>query len=127
MASRQLYWIHREGVVRGQRQEPLRSAPQNETIDKRIAALRWKYAKTYPDAPHEYILQQWDPEVFAYFEEKLRTEAIREQFTLRGKTYWYRYYYRGDGYRYWIIDYVLNRCQVADIQRFGVPDTLNSD
>jgi SAM-dependent methyltransferase len=98
--------------------------PQPENIEQRIAVLCWKYAKTYPDAPHEYILQKWDPEVFAYFEEKLRTEAVREEYTLRGRTNWYCYYYPGDGYRYWIIDYVLNRCRVADAQRSDLPDAL---
>ena len=59
-------------------EEPLGSPLASKTIEQRIGALRWKYAKTYPDAPHEYILQQWDPEVFAYFVEKLRTEgAVR--------------------------------------------------
>jgi hypothetical protein len=97
-------------------QEPLWTPPAGETIEQRIAATKWKDATTYQDAPHSYIIRDWDPVLFAYFEEKLKTEARREQFTLRGKTYWYRYYYPGDGYRYWIIKHVLNRC-VADQSR----------
>jgi hypothetical protein len=90
---------------------------ENQSFEQRIQALRWKYAKTYPDAPHEYILQSSDPEAFAYYQEKLETEFIREEFTLRGRTYWYSYYYPGDGYRYWIIQDVLNRCRVDTVQR----------
>jgi len=70
--------------------------------------IRWKTAKTYTDAPHEYILRDWNPEVYAYFEEKLKTEAVKEPFTLRGRTSWYRYYYEGD-YKYWAIPPILNR------------------
>ena len=98
-------------------QETHGTPPEGVTIGQRLAALRWKNATTYPDAPHEYTLQQWEPEIFAYFEEKLRIDAVREKYTLRGRTNWYHYYYPGDGYRYWIISYVLNRCRVADAQQ----------
>ena len=84
--------------------------PVNSTDHRvvlRIAALRWNMPRPIQDTPHEYILQQWGSGGFRLFREKLRTEAVRDEFTLRGKTYWYRYYYPGDGYRYWIIDYVL--------------------
>lgn len=81
---------------------------------------RWKFAKTYADAPHEYILKDWNPQVYAYFEEKLKTESVKEQFTLRGRTSWYKYYYPGDGYRYWIVGIVLNRARV-DPSEVGPP------
>lgn len=87
------------------------------SIQERIAARKWKDAKTYPDAPHAYILRGWNPEVFAWFHEKIKSEGVREEFTLRGKTYPYRYYYHADGYRYWVVmrpdegsNDVLNRC-----------------
>ena len=108
------------------RKETSGSARETKAIEQSIAALRWKFATTYPDAPHEYILQQWDPEVFAYFEEKLRTEAVSEEYTLRGRTNLYRYYYPRDGYRYWIISYVLNRCRVANARHPGEPDQQSS-
>jgi hypothetical protein len=71
--------------------------------------IKWKLAKTYADAaPHEYLLRHEHPEVFEYYRAKLRTHGVREQFTLRGRTSWYRYYYEGP-YKFWIIPPVLNR------------------
>jgi hypothetical protein len=70
---------------------------------------RWKYAKTYADVPHEYILKDSAPAVYAYYEEKLKTEGVKEPFTLRGRTNYYTYYYEGP-YKYWVIPPVLNRC-----------------
>ena len=74
--------------------------------------LPWKFAKTYRDAPHEYILTHQNPELFKWFLQKIKTEARAEQFTLRGRTATYRYYHAGDGYKYWIIQNVLNRAKV---------------
>jgi hypothetical protein len=71
----------------------------------------WTVAKTYADAPHEYVIQANAPEIFADFAAKLKTQGVKESFTLRGKTTKYKYYYPGDGYKYWIIGCVLNRCQ----------------
>jgi hypothetical protein len=72
----------------------------------------WKAAKTYADAPHEYVLAPDGPEIFADFAAKLKEQGVKEVFTLRGKTATYTYYYDGDGYKYWIIGRVLNRCKV---------------
>jgi hypothetical protein len=86
------------------------------SIQERIEAVIWKDAKTYPDAPHAYILRCWNPEVFAWFHEKIKSGGVREEFTLRGKTYPCHYYYHADGYRYWAMrpdggpNDVLNRC-----------------
>ena len=74
--------------------------------------VNWTYAKTYADAPHEYFIRQDFPEVFAKLVDLIKQHGVREQFTLRGKTRWYRYYYPGDGYKYWSIGNVLNRCKV---------------
>ena len=77
---------------------------------RRVTRLPWKSAKTYPDAPHEYvILSSATAGAFKYFREKLKTEGTREKFTLRGRTAWYRYFYAGDGFKYWILGPVLNR------------------
>ncbi len=73
----------------------------------------WETATTYPDAPHQYVLPNRYPEVHAYYEQLIREEGVDEQFTLRGCTGRYRYYYGRDGYKYWIIGDVLNRCMVG--------------
>ena len=74
----------------------------------------WKTAKTYADAPHEYILAPVQPEIFHRFSELLKENGVKEEFTLRGKTATYRYYYPGDGYKYWIIGRVLNRSKIQE-------------
>jgi hypothetical protein len=33
-----------------------------------IKAVRWQYAKTMPDWPHEYTIKAWRPELTAAFE-----------------------------------------------------------
>lgn len=79
--------------------------------------LSWSHAKTYPDAPHEYVLRDQYPDTFTHYEGRLREEGVDDQFTLRGRTAVYRYFYGGDGYKYWIIGEVLNRCIVASPAR----------
>jgi len=70
----------------------------------------WRFAKTYPDAPHEYILKEWDPVTYGYYENLINEHGVVESFTLSGRTAKYRYYYEG-GYRYWMMNPVLNRCK----------------
>jgi hypothetical protein len=76
-----------------------------------LSQLRWTNAKTYPDAPHEYVLRDRYPEVFAAVQALLKGEGVKEKFTLRGRTSTYRYYYAG-GYKYWIMGQVLNRAKI---------------
>jgi len=40
----------------------------------------------------------------------IASAGVREQFTLRGRTSTYVYYYAGDGFKYWIMGEILNRC-----------------
>lgn len=77
-----------------------------------MKVIQWTYAKTYSDAPHEYVTRQTAPDAFDFYREKIRTEGVREKFTLRGKTATYRYFYAG-GYKYWIVGVVLNRTHVG--------------
>lgn len=79
-----------------------------------LSSLRWKSAKTYPDAPHEYVTVWQYPKVFPIIRELIKAKGIREQFTLRGKTQTYKYYYPGDGYRYWVMGTILNRTKTGE-------------
>jgi len=74
--------------------------------------VKWTFAKTYTDAPHEYFIRQDYPEAFTELAALIKSDAVKEQFTLRGKTRWYRYLYL-DGYKYWTIQNVMNRCKVV--------------
>jgi hypothetical protein len=73
---------------------------------------QWKYARTYPDAPHWYVLQSQEPQVFDYYREKIEKEGVRELFSLRGKTRSYTYFYAGE-FKYWRIGSILNRARCA--------------
>lgn len=42
-----------------------------------IAAVRWQFAKTMPQWPHEYTVRTWRPELVSEFEAFVR--LIREQ------------------------------------------------
>lgn len=72
---------------------------------------RWIAAKTYPDAPHEYVLRRKEPAVFEHYQRLIHSHGVLEKFTLRGQTATYRYYYEG-AFKYWIIGTVLNRAKV---------------
>ena len=100
--------------------EPLFKKRDYDTIEENIADMNWKNASTYADAPHSYTLRRWEPDVFAHYEKLLKEQGVYEEFTLRGRTCRYRYLYPGDGYRYWIIKGVLNRCP-ADQRRTDRP------
>jgi exonuclease III len=69
----------------------------------------WRSAVTYPDAPHEYVLRDQYPQAYALYQERIAQDGRDEKYTLRGRTASYRYYYGDDGYKYWILDEVLNR------------------
>ncbi len=80
--------------------------PTNEIS---MAGVMWTSASSYPDAPHEYVLRERYPDTYAFYQEGIAQKGLEEPFTLRGRTATYRYYYAGDGYKYWTIGNVLNR------------------
>jgi hypothetical protein len=76
--------------------------------------VTWTYAKSYPDAPHQYVLRDKVPAAFfEYYAEKIREEGVRERFELRGRVATYRYWYGPDGFKYWRVGQILNRCKVV--------------
>ncbi len=87
----------------------------------------WESAVTYPDAPHEYMLRERYPQPYALYQERIARAGRDEQFTFRGGTATYRYYYGDDGYKYWIIDNVLNRALRETRLKANAPGTLQSD
>jgi hypothetical protein len=76
-----------------------------------LSQIRWKFAKTYPDAPHEYVTIWQYPEIFPIVRDLIKAQGVNEKFTLRGKTSTYRYYYEGE-YKYWIIGQILKRAKM---------------
>ena len=78
-----------------------------------LPKVSWTVAKTYPDAPHEYVIRGRVPmDFFDYYAEKIKTQGVLEEFTLRGRTSRYRYWYGPDGYRYWRVGAaIINRAR----------------
>jgi hypothetical protein len=82
-----------------------------------IAALSFREAKAMPECPHEYVVRTPENET-----------AYVALFTLIGEhgvgekwgRYKYKYYYPGDGWKYWRMttdirqSRVLNRCRVVE-------------
>ena len=76
--------------------------------------MKWIFAKTYAKtAPHEYVLQEKEPELFERIKKMIKNHGVWEDFAMPGeKPYRYKYWYRGR-YRYWIIENILNRTRVG--------------
>lgn len=72
--------------------------------------IKWMFAKTFAEtAPHEYVLEEQYPKFFSHMAEQINEHGVDEPFTIGGRIHTYRYFYTG-GYRYWMIDNILNRC-----------------
>jgi hypothetical protein len=59
------------------------------------------------------VLRDDCPVTFKLYQDRIREAGVKQQFTLRGRTATYRYYYC-DGYKYWIIGIVLNRAKLQE-------------
>ena len=84
-----------------------------QDLQTKIENQPWKFADTYAEtAPHEYILDKWNSELFKGICHLIDTEGYEELFY--GKPF--RYYNIGK-FKYWHYDTVLNRCPVGN--RYG--------
>lgn len=82
-----------------------------------IRASRWRFAKTMPQWPHEYILRNWHPDRQALFDRfviTIREHGYDAPF-LDGATY---RYLEIDGWKYWMMGElpdettIINRAKV---------------
>lgn len=81
-----------------------------EHISEKIEKQSWKFAKTYAQtAPHEYILQEWNPELFKIICDLIGTSGYEEKFY--NETF--KYYNIGK-FKYWRCGNVLNRCPIEN-------------
>ena len=63
-----------------------------------LPTLHWRFAKTMPQNPHEYVQRAPDNEaVYAALFHTVQEKGALERFGGRR----YRYWYPGDGYKYW--------------------------
>ena len=81
-----------------------------------IGRLTFVFAKTMPEVPHEYVIrtkENWDD--FAVLWQVITERSEPGTFTgTDGKTRRYRYFYAGDGWRYWRVGLpmLINRAKV---------------
>lgn len=84
-----------------------------EELLQRIEKQYWRFAKTYAKtAPHEYMLKEWNPELFKAICDLIDADGYEEKFY--GETF--RYYNIGE-FKYWHYDTILNRCKIEN--RYG--------
>jgi len=81
--------------------------------------LTFVFAKTMPEIPHEYVVRRPENEA-AYVKlwHTINERGVYGKFTSTdGKTRRYKYWYRGDGWRYWSMggvhqSRIINRARV---------------
>jgi hypothetical protein len=83
--------------------------PKINNLNEEINKQKWTSAKTYvKTAPHEYIVDKQNPELFKTICGMIDKEGYYAEFTLFGNTKTYKYLKIGN-YKYWHIDNILNR------------------
>jgi hypothetical protein len=80
-------------------------------LKKFITNSDWIFAKTYAKTwPHEYIVQeQVDSNLFLALAEYIDTQGYKDNFYQKEV-----FYFDHDGYTYWHMGNIINRCVVAD-------------
>jgi hypothetical protein len=89
-----------------------------------IAEVRWQFAKTMPQWPHEYTVRDWRPELndtFEAFARFTRSDGVVKPWPADSPTPRYHHrYLEIDGWDYWIMDGtieatgVINRARLDD-------------
>lgn len=83
-----------------------------------IGRLKFVFARTMPENPHEYTIRAKDDEAAAAVFGRLYTWIGELGRVERWGKNRYRYLYPGDGWRYWILgprySYIINRARTPD-------------
>ena len=76
----------------------------------RIEEQYWKFATTYAKtAPHEYIVDEWNIDLFNDICHLIETDGYVEYFYSKPVTY-----YNIGELKYWRCDNILNRCPIEN-------------
>jgi len=76
-------------------------------MDVQEAIQLGEWHKTEYIAPHEYIVYEWNGQVFRLIREQIKLNGVVETFQGRAYKYWYF-----DVYKYWVLGPVINRTKV---------------
>lgn len=86
------------------------SEPFSSELRAFIASAPWTFAKTMPEWPHEYLVRgRVDPRMYAALAAHIIAHGFEGRFYRKTYTYFVE-----DGYRYWVIGNILNRCKEED-------------
>lgn len=88
----------------------IRQNMTKEKIEKYIASVKWQFAKSMPEIPHEYIVIENYPE---------KTEETNKFIAEINKNGYIKNFYSKeykyleiDGYKYWVIENIINRAKL---------------
>jgi hypothetical protein len=83
---------------------------ENKSIIDLITSVKWTFAKTMPEIPHEYIVVEDYPEkedeIKEFIQEIEEKGYIKSFYTKEYK------YLKIDGYKYWVIENIINRAKI---------------
>jgi hypothetical protein len=89
-----------------------------------VASVRWQFAKTMPQWPHEYTVRGWQPDLedtFEAFARLIRSDGVVKPWPRESPTPRYHHRYLAiDGWDYWIMEgtiaetEVINRARLDD-------------
>jgi hypothetical protein len=86
-----------------------------EDFDK----LVFVFAKTMPANPHEYVVRTADNEAaYVRLFELIAAQGVVERWGGRR----YRYWYPGDGFKYWAMTTVIGQSRIINRARVEPPD-----
>jgi hypothetical protein len=86
-----------------------------------ISRLAWRFARTMPNQPHEYVVRSLENEAdFTALFHAIREAGVRQKYvpTDGRRPYWNRYLWPGDGHKYWAMttsarqSRIINRAKV---------------
>ena len=102
-----------------------RDVENTDAVEKFIAEVEWRFAKTMPQWPHWYVMKDWNPGREGEFMELVRRifgEGRDEQWGAGKWERTVRYYFAGD-FKYWVMDPtieatdLINRARIGDTSR----------
>jgi hypothetical protein len=88
-----------------------------------VAAVRWQFAKTMPQWPHEYTVRDWNPDrdaEFAAFVELIRRQGVVKPWPADAVTPRYHHtYLEIDDWDYWTMGAPVAETTVINRARLG--------
>ena len=90
-----------------------------------VAKVRWQFATTMPQWPHEYTVVRWRPEFAEQFFNlvaRIRTDGIVKPWPPDAATPRYHHHYLElDGWEYWTMDDILADTKLINRARLDDP------